>query len=191
MSQNNTNIISKTIGVLIVLLGGLSFFWFGSNQDASVVTDKPVVTIDVIDFQSCAAAGNAIMESYPRQCAHNGEVFVENIGNAQSLSNQIVVNNITPNQQVTSPLAVTGQARGTWFFEGSFPAEVQDSNGVVLGQAVGTSSQDWMTENFIPFSLTLNFTVPAGMMNGNLVLRKDNPSGEPQNDAELIIPIAF
>jgi len=31
----------------------------------------------VTDFNSCVTAGNLVMESYPRQCAHNGQTFVE------------------------------------------------------------------------------------------------------------------
>ena len=31
------------------------------------------------NFEKCAAAGNPIMESYPRQCMYEGETFVEEI----------------------------------------------------------------------------------------------------------------
>lgn len=31
----------------------------------------------VNDFYSCVQAGNPIMESYPRQCAHNGTTYTE------------------------------------------------------------------------------------------------------------------
>ena len=33
----------------------------------------------VNDFESCAAAGNPVMESYPRQCNHDGKTYVEQI----------------------------------------------------------------------------------------------------------------
>ena len=36
---------------------------------------KPLIT----DFDSCVAAGNPVMESYPRQCRVGNRVFVENI----------------------------------------------------------------------------------------------------------------
>jgi len=38
------------------------------------------ITIDakeITNFEECAAAGNPVMESYPRQCAADGETFVE------------------------------------------------------------------------------------------------------------------
>ncbi len=31
----------------------------------------------VTDFDSCVAAGNPVMESYPRQCAAGGQTYVE------------------------------------------------------------------------------------------------------------------
>lgn len=34
-------------------------------------------TAKISDFESCAAAGNPVMESYPRQCRANGQTFVE------------------------------------------------------------------------------------------------------------------
>jgi len=33
----------------------------------------------VTNFEECIAAGNPAMESYPRQCSHKGETFVEEI----------------------------------------------------------------------------------------------------------------
>lgn len=33
----------------------------------------------ITNFEECAAAGNPIMESYPRQCAANGQTFTEEI----------------------------------------------------------------------------------------------------------------
>lgn len=35
--------------------------------------DKDKVT----SFEECVAAGNPVMESYPRQCRHNGQTFTE------------------------------------------------------------------------------------------------------------------
>jgi spore germination protein GerM len=49
---------------------------------------------------------------------------------------------------------------------------------------------DWMTTNFVPFSSTLTFSTPT-TPTGILVLQKDNPSGLPENDAEIRIPVRF
>lgn len=34
---------------------------------------------DITNFEECAAAGNPVMESHPRQCRANGQVFVEQL----------------------------------------------------------------------------------------------------------------
>jgi hypothetical protein len=39
----------------------------------------PETIPDIYDFNSCVAAGNPVMESYPRQCAANGITYVEEI----------------------------------------------------------------------------------------------------------------
>ena len=41
---------------------------------------EPVV---VTNFEECVAAGNSVMESYPRQCRHGDETFVEAIACTQ------------------------------------------------------------------------------------------------------------
>jgi hypothetical protein len=92
---------------------------------------------------------------------------------------------------VTSPLTVEGIARGSWYFEARFPVELRNSKGTVIAQTVAEAKGDWMTTNYVRFSATLNFSPqPAGSA-GMLVLKKDNPSGLPQNGNELDIPIAF
>lgn len=94
------------------------------------------------------------------------------------------------NSLVTSPLQITGQARGNWYFEASFPIRLEDANGVVLGRTTGQAQADWMTTNFVPFSATLTFTTPT-TTTGWLFLEKDNPSGLPANAAQIQIPVTF
>ncbi|MDD5503052.1 MAG: Gmad2 immunoglobulin-like domain-containing protein [Candidatus Thermoplasmatota archaeon] len=91
---------------------------------------------------------------------------------------------------ISSPLHVEGQARGSWYFEASFPVKLLDANGKVLGQIPAKAQGEWMTKNFVPFKADLIFTVPA-TETGTLVLEKDNPSGLPQNSDELRIPVKF
>jgi len=46
--------------------------------------DTPMTSIygkylNITSFEECVAAGNPVMESYPRQCRANGQLFVEEI----------------------------------------------------------------------------------------------------------------
>jgi len=93
------------------------------------------------------------------------------------------------NQEVKSPIKISGQAKGVWFFEGSFPVELMDTDGNILATSFATSSEDWMTENFIPFSAILEFTKATSTKHVLLVLKKDNPSGLPEHDDSISIPL--
>ena len=91
---------------------------------------------------------------------------------------------------VSSPLTVTGEARGTWYFEATFPARILDGAGKVLASGPAQAQGDWMTRAYVPFKVTLDFKVPASAT-GTLVLAKDNPSGMPEKDDDLRVPIRF
>lgn len=93
-----------------------------------------------------------------------------------------------PNDAVSSPLVIKGEARGSWFFEASFPVKIYDENGNIIGQTIAQAKSDWMTQDFVPFEATLIFS-SAKDQKGNLVLQKDNPSGLPENKKEFAIPI--
>lgn len=144
----------------------------------------------ITSFEECIAAGNPAMESYPRQCRANGQTFVEVIDNEQNTPDLITVSNPRANQIVSSPLTVSGQARGNWYFEASFPVYLYDATGKQLAVGVAQAQGEWMTENFVPFSVSLTFAQPT-TATGELVLEKSNASGLPENDDELRIPVRF
>lgn len=92
---------------------------------------------------------------------------------------------------IKSPLILTGEARGYWFFEASFPVEIMDGNNNLLAQGLAQAHGEWMTEELVPFTVeSLKFEIPV-TKTGTLVLKKDNPSGLSENDASLTIPIRF
>ncbi len=102
----------------------------------------------------------------------------------------IKVESLKANQKITSPLTITGEARGTWYFEASFPVRIEDANGKVLVQAPAQAQGEWTTENYVPFSVTLSFVKPQSG-NGFIVFERDNPSGLPENANELRVPVQF
>jgi hypothetical protein len=108
----------------------------------------------------------------------------------ESVANQIKVTNPQPNQVVESPLIIEGEARGTWFFEATFPVKLLDANGNVIAAHFAQAQDDWMTENFVPFKAQIEFEKPA-TDTGVLILEKDNPSGLPENDAKIEIPVRY
>ncbi len=96
----------------------------------------------------------------------------------------------TAGEVITSPVTISGRARGNWYFEASFPIKLLDANGKLLAIKPAQADGEWMTENFVPFSVNLEFEEPA-TDTGTLILEKDNPSGLPEHSAEIRIPIRF
>ncbi len=103
----------------------------------------------------------------------------------------IIVSNIKDNQEVTNPIKIEGKARGTWFFEATFPIQLIDADGNVLSTGFGQAIDDWMTEDFVNFTATLTFTKPTSTKHALLVLSKDNPSGNPDFDQSIFIPVTI
>ncbi|MDO8265018.1 MAG: Gmad2 immunoglobulin-like domain-containing protein [Candidatus Parcubacteria bacterium] len=118
------------------------------------------------------------------------EPVIEDIGNSLEKKDLIVVTSPGPNDLVSSPLLITGEARGSWYFEASFPVRIEDSNGNELGVVPAQAFDDWMTTDFVPFQAFLEFEKPATEY-GTLILEKDNPSGLPQFEDEMHIPVKF
>lgn len=173
--------MAKLIIALLLILGLLGGYWYFKNQLTPVVTN----------FEQCVLANNPVMESYPRRCqAKNGQTFTEDIGNELEKNDLIQIETPRPNSTVSSPIIVRGKARGNWFFEASFPIKLIDDQGQEIGTAIATADGEWMTEDFVPFSATLSFSTTSAKT-GKLILAKDNPSGLPENDDYLEVPVNF
>lgn len=102
----------------------------------------------------------------------------------------IKVTSPLPNEVALSPLKVSGEAKGTWFFEGSFPIFLKDSDGNILTKSFVQTGDEWMTENFVQFNGEIKFSDPKTEM-GTLILHKNNPSGLSKNDDSIEIPVRF
>lgn len=100
----------------------------------------------------------------------------------------VIIEQPTANEAVSSPLALRGRARGTWYFEASFPVYLVDANGQELAVAVAQAEGEWMTTEYVPFSATM--TIPAEYHGAaTLIFKKDNPSGLPEHDRQISLPI--
>ncbi len=181
LSVNLKRIVKKIILALVVIV---SLFLIGT-----LFVRQPA--LEPLNFDDCVEKGFPVMESYPRQCASKNKTFVEDIGNASQKIDLIVLESPRPNSRVGDTITLSGIARGYWFFEATFPIDVLDANNKVIGQGYGEAKGEWMTENFVPFGATVTLKEKPQTKKGTLVLRKDNPSGDPIRDDSLIVPISF
>lgn len=108
-------------------------------------------------------------------------------------ANKIIINAPTPDSDVTTPLTVSGEARGWWFFEATFPVTMLAGDGTLLWQGYATAEGDWMTEDFVPFTTTIDYTLPVGVSEqpARLVFYKANPSGLEENADTFEVPIVL
>lgn len=112
-------------------------------------------------------------------------------------TDMVLINSPLPNEVISSPVTVRGEACGTWYFEGSFSVVLTDWEGRIVAQEQAQAEGEWMTENFIPYSVELTFDSPYSegdlefMKNGTLILQKANPSGLSEHAETFEVPIRF
>ena len=131
----------------------------------------------VTNFLECEAAGYPVMKSYPRQCQVKDMIFVEEVGITdeaeKSKANLVKLESVHAGDSITSPISIVN-----W-------------DGLIIGQGVAQAKGEWMTEGFVPFEANISFDKATYKNNGSIILQKDNPSGLPENDDALEIPIFF
>ncbi|MDB5204518.1 MAG: hypothetical protein JWP09_546 [Candidatus Taylorbacteria bacterium] len=178
----NRNAIYAIIIIIFAFLGILTL---------SKIPAKPITT-----YEECTAAGYPALESYPEQCkTPDGKTFVKSVqgpsttNNDADLSDLIVIDSPKSNDTIKSPVTITGRARGSFYFEGSLPVKLLDSAGKVIAEAPAKAQSDWMTSEFVPFKVTLNYTEPTAATSATLSFHNDNPSGLPKNDKEYKMAI--
>lgn len=176
MKNNISHFLVPALALVVVALG---VFLYRSNG---------LVQTSITSFEECAKL-YPVMESYPEQCkTPDGRTFVRDISG--DLSNLIVIDAPIANATVVSPLTITGKARGNWYFEASFPVRLEDTLGNILATAPAQAQGEWMTTDFVPFEVALTFKRPFTEF-GELILKNDNPSGDPMNDKEIRVPVRF
>lgn len=118
------------------------------------------------------------------------ELTADQRAHIEEKRNLIRVDQPEPLAEVSSPLTISGEARGYWFFEASFSVRIVDANGNELGVHYAEATSDWMTEDFVSFTSELNFD-DSRTDTGTLILERANPSGLAENADELRIPVRF
>lgn len=131
------------------------------------------------------------------ECPLAPEVPADIEAHIESKGDFITLQTPAPGSVISSPLTITGDARGYWFFEASFPIILTNWDGLIIAETFATADGDWMTEDFVPFAASVEFVSPYNpgdpdfMKNGTLIMQRDNPSGLPENDDALEIPVKF
>ena len=76
---------SLIIVLIIIILGLVAWWQFGDQK-----------IVQVTNFEECIAAGNPVMLSYPRQCRHGDQTFIEDIEPVQTGDTPTSADNAPP-----------------------------------------------------------------------------------------------
>jgi len=213
MFATRSNLKFLVVVGVIVLIGGGILVWVKMakapsvaicSQEAKLCLDGSSVgrTGSECQFAECPVVQPLEIVIYctndncqPQQVMTGAGTLVQgcyrNLGECQTASSGLIkIEKLQVGQVIKSPLIIKGQARGPWYFEAVFPIRLYDGAGEEIASTQARALSDWMTDDFVPFEATLTFKVPASAT-GTLVFIKDNPSGLPQHDDKLILPISF
>lgn len=94
------------------------------------------------------------------------------------------------NQTVSCPINFTGRIPGNWFFEASAVAQLIDQDGNELSTTIVTTTGEWMTTEPLLFSTQIECPEDCPST-GSILFIKENPSGQPENNDSIEIPIKF
>lgn len=154
----------------------------------------------------CIAIGSfgtyAILKERP-ELLDTKEVVVDNNGGGEEKSPEpksvevnkykdlVIIDSPLPESSITSPIKIKGRARGPWYFEGSFPVTLTNWDGLIIAEGIATAQGEWMTTEYVPFEVELEFPEQETGSRGFLILHKDNPSGLPENDDAFEITVFY
>jgi hypothetical protein len=174
-----TKTLPIVLGVIIVALLSVLIFLPGRNTTIVPVassTDTGTVTLPPpIATSTTGSTATATLIAYKSLRGLTANVY------------------LAPNTRITSPLTITGNVPSGWAFEASFLVKLVDANGAEMGEGLAfvpnwtstTTATDW-------FSVSISFAKPpVYITNGTLILAADDPSGLPQYEDEVRIPVRF
>ncbi|PIP68757.1 hypothetical protein CO033_01680 [Candidatus Nomurabacteria bacterium CG_4_9_14_0_2_um_filter_32_10] len=97
---------------------------------------------------------------------------------------------ILPNSKVQGVVSYQGAVKGGYFFEANILINILDANKNVLKTSNAIAMTDWMTIEPVEFEGNIDFTnLPKGL--AYIEIHNDNPSGLPENDKSVLIPIVI
>lgn len=132
------------------------------------------------------SVSNLVVNSPVLNIPESKNVQPEILGNKSDL----ISFSILPGAQVSGKESVTGKIQGGYFFEANLVLKILDANKNVLKTVSGTATTNWMTTGPVDFKGTVDFT---GLLAGPayIAIENDNPSGEPANQKQILIPIVI
>jgi len=183
--QNQANIIKKFIhrpdklGIVTI-----------KNADSKLSTTTRTHILDSFEWIEPKKDTKAAPTTTPSAEQNSTRPIIYSPGTTREM---VSVATPTPDQIIRSPLKITGEARGTWLYEADAPVVLTNGDSQIIAEGTITAESSWMTEDFVPFSGALEFSRPENTgsqsLQGLLIIQRDNPSGQPENDMAVEVPV--
>ncbi len=112
--------------------------------------------------------------------------------NTEILGNKddLISFSILPGATVSGATSYNGVIKGAYFFEANIVINILDANKNILKKSNTMATTDWMTVGPVSFAGSIDFTdLPKG--SAYFEIHNDNPSGLPQNDKSILVPIVI
>ena len=140
----------------------------------------------------------ALTRNFAKKLPTNGNAPVEPAPLLQQAKKEgviVVTSPLIESTVSTSPIVIKGRAVGNWFFEASAPVDSVNWAGLIIGQGCVRVDEgyNWMTTDMVPCTGTVKYDASKLIpyKYGWIIMRKDNPSGEPQFDDYVEFKILF
>lgn len=175
--------------------GGIYIFYEVNNFKAECFSAN---TGEAIAMEQCNPMEGDAMKFYGNISEEKREAlndileslyFTDPYRQREEVSDLIKVEKPGQNSAVSSPLEISGEAKGYWFFEASAPVRLETEGGKVIAEGYVQAQGDWMTENWVNFEGELEFS--TNEKRGYLIFSRANASGKPEHDRMLRVPVKF
>lgn len=171
----------KTILFLIILaILGVGIYFLQKEPKEIIENDdwKSYPINDTIGYHACEG-------EYANDCLEAG-LLAQVLGNKEDLISLSII----PNSKVSGILSYRGSIKGGYFFEANILINILDKDKKVLKASNAVAKFDWMTAEPVSFEGNIDFTdLPKGF--AYFEIHNDNPSGLPENDKSVLIPIVI
>ncbi|OGZ34350.1 MAG: hypothetical protein A2174_03795 [Candidatus Portnoybacteria bacterium RBG_13_41_18] len=141
----------KAIVFLLVVIALVIVYAYFYKAPAPQDNENPIT---ITNFEECVAAGNPVMESYPRQCGVGDKTFTEIINTTMTEAEARLIAEqtcIKGGEALTSGGIYNANSK-TWWFDANLNSTQQGCNpACVVSEETKTAEINWRCTGLIPF----------------------------------------
>lgn len=147
-----------------------------TSHKMRVTVEHGNVTKAITDGKFDEMAGKMIKQD-PKEDPDNTTNSTSTVNKSNA---NIKLTNVSDGDTISRTTTIKGEAKGPWYFEGSFSLIVKDPSGNQIDGMPAQAQGNWMQSGFVPFKAELDLSNYSGSQ-VILEFQKANPSGMAQH----------